>query len=392
MAKTVLSVPTTTPLDPNAPIEPINSSPPPGRPPTPTPVPSVTPLNPALRQPPRPTPLPTPGTTGGYPPPRPTPVPGTTSSTEPGQPASPATGITQLPDGAGGVINVPPPGITPPITQPGYPGMTSPLVPPRPTPVPGVGDPSPGGIQTPSTPTPLPGTQQFGPNSNLINTQINPTSDPRLINLQGMQDASLQKVLNGPDRNAQALDQYNTWNAETAPDLEHAFTDATDLAAAHGQIKSGQLTNRYGDLARQRVLDQTTARNKYMQNALDASIGDTQRGFEDVSGAAGTAYNQGVTGREELRGERGYQQSAAEQALQNRINQQKAEAAARAASFGEGATTYGLGNEGDPTGALQGASAQSADEAAAAAGDTGALLRILAQRRGTGSGSSAVAA
>lgn len=307
------------------------------------------------------------------------PAPSTTAATTPGQPPSPATGITQLPDGAGGAINVPPPGVTP--------------VPYNPIPMTAAGAPpaGPAPVVAPDTGGTV-STSQFGPGGNLINTQINPTADPRTLSLQGLQDATLQKILNGPDRNKMAMDQYNTWDAATAPQLAHSISDATDAAAAHGQIKSGQLTNRYGDLAQQRVLDQTTARNKYMQNALDASIADTQTGFQDVSGAAGTAANQGLTGREELRGERGYQTSQAQQALLNRIRQQQAEAAARAQSLGEGTTTYGMGNEGDPTGALQGASAQSADEAAAAAGDTGALLRILAQRRGTGSGSSAVAA
>jgi hypothetical protein len=353
-------------LDPNAPIEPVNSSPPPaGGPPNPTPVSGVTPTKPAPA--------------GG--------VPGTTTtaSAAPGVPPQPATGITQLPDGQGGAIPVPPPSVTGPpptptplVTGPGWEGGL-PGVTPRGLPTTATGDPM-------TTPT-----STFGPGQNLINTQINPTADPRLLKLQGLQDSSIDKILNGPDRNAMARDQYSTWEAATAPDFEHSISDATDAAAAHGQIRSGQLTNRYGDLARQRVLDQTTARNQYMQQALSDSIGDTQRGFEDVSGAAGTAFNQGLTGREEMRGERGYQQSQAQQALLNRIRQQQAEAGAEAQSFGEGTTAYGLGMEGDPTGAYQGASAQASDEAAAAAGDTGALLRLLAQRRGQTAANTAAA-
>jgi hypothetical protein len=366
MARTLLA-PQTTPLDPNSPIEPVNSSPPPrGGPPNPTPVPGITPLNPAFRSgPPKPTPVPgVPGTT-------------TTASATPGVPTQPATGITQLPDGAGGAIPVPPPSVTGP--------------PPNPTPLP-TGPGWEGGLPGTATGDPsVTPTSTFGKDNNLINTQINPAADPRLLKLQGMQDSSLERILNGPDRNAMARDQYSTWEAATAPDFEHSITDATDAAAAHGQIRSGQLTNRYGDLARQRVLDQTTARNQYMQQALEGSIGDTQRGFEDVSGAAGTAFNQGLTGREELRGERGYQRSRAEQALINRIRQQQAEQGAEAQSFGEGTTAYGLGMEGDPTGALQGASAQASDEAAAAAGDTGALLRLLAQRRGQTAANTAAA-
>lgn len=354
-------------LDPNAPIEPVNSSPPPaGGPPNPTPAPGITPSKPAPA-------AGVPGTT-------------TTASAAPGVPPQPASGITQLPDGAGGAIPVPPPSVTGPpnptpiITDAGWEGSlpgTSGI--PMSAPSTATGDPM---VTPPST---------FGPDKNLINTQINPTADPRTLNLQGMQDATLNKILSGPDRNAMAKDQYSTWEAATNPGFEHSITDATDAAAAHGQIRSGQLTNRYGDLARQRVLDQTTARNQYMQQALSDSIGDTQRGFEDVSGAAGTAYNQGLTGREEMRGERGYQTSQAQQALLNRIRQQQAEAGAEAQSFGEGTTAYGLGRDGDPTGVYQGASGQASDEAAAAAGDTGALLRLLALRRGQTTANTAAA-
>jgi hypothetical protein len=346
-------------LDPNAPIDPVNSSPPPaGGPPNPSPAP----VSKA-----------TPAPAGS--------VQTTTANATPGVPTQPATGITQLPDGQGGAIPVPPPSVTgAPVTGPGWESG-----------IPGV---TPVGLPAPGTATGDPMTtppSTFGPGQNLINTQINPTADPRLLKLQGMQDTSLDKILNGPDRNAMARDQYNTWEAATAPGFEHSIQDATDAAAAHGQIRSGQLTNRYGDLAQQRVLDQTTARNQYMQNALEGSIGDTQRGFEDVSGAEGKAFGEGLTGREEMRGERGYQQSQAEQALLNRIRQQQAEAGAEAQSFGEGTTAYGLGMEGDPTGAYQGASAQASDEAAAAAGDTGALLRLLAQRRGQTAANTAAA-
>lgn len=264
--------------------------------------------------------------------------------------AATATGIRALPDGSGGTVQVPPPGTTPEAPPPS------------------------------SLPT-------FDSSSNLINTQIGPSNDPRTIGLQGQQDALLNKITSGPDRNAMAMDQYKTWEDATAPEFQHGITDATDAAAAHGQIGSGMLTNRYGDLSRQRVLDQTTARNAYMQDALGKSIGDRQTAFEDASSAAGTAYGQNVNSQNALRGERGYQSSKAEQALYNRIQQQMAEQSAQGQNFGQGLSTYGAGNTGDPTGAYQDASGQAGAEAQAAAGDTGALLRMLAlQRAGAGQG------
>jgi hypothetical protein len=242
---------------------------------------------------------------------------------------------TQLPDGNGGAIMVPPPQISP-----------------------------------------------FSADSNLINSQINPTAGPRTMELQGLQDAALRRTLTGPDRNAMARDQYSTWEAETAPGFEHSLTDATNAAAAHGQLRSGMLTNRYGDLARQRLLDQTTARNRYMQQALEGSIGDTQRGFENVSGAAGRAFNEDLSGREELRGERGYQRSQAEQALLNRIRQQQAESQAESQDFGQGAELYGMGNAGDPTGAYESAAAGAGAAASDESAQMAALIRALIARQG----------
>lgn len=306
---------------------------------------------------------------------------------------------TQLPDGSGGAVPVPPPQLAPPSTvnplpqNAGYPGMTTPLIPAAPTPVPAAG----GGGMTPPTPTPIPGVTggpgsppapptgaTFGPDSNLINSQVNPTNDPRTMNLQGMQDAQLQKILNGPDRYAMARDRYNTFTNATDPSYQHSIQDATDAAAAHGQIRSGQLTNKYGDLSRQRALDLTTAKDTFLQNALEGSIGDTQRGFADVSNAADTAYGQGAAGRNEVRGERGYQSSQAQQALINRILQYQAETGAQNTSFGQGADLYGAGNTGDPYGAYASASGQAQDQSQSSMSDIGALLQAMARRRTTG--------
>lgn len=281
---------------------------------------------------------------------------------------------SQLPDGSGGAVAVPPPQLAPAGVLPAPAGSVIQDT---------FGNGTPPAAAPAAGADPTGATSSFGPDSNLINTQINATNDPRTLNLQGMQDASLSKILNGPDRNKMALDQYDTWDAETNPNFQHSITDATDAAATHGQIRSGQLTNRYGDLAQQRVLDQTTARNKYMQNALDASIGDTQRGFEDVSGAANTAYNQGAAGRGEQRTERGYQSSQAQQALYDRIQQYLAEQGAQNTNFGQASDLYNMGNSGDPYGAYEAASGQAAGEAQGSMSDVGALLQALARRRAT---------
>lgn len=217
----------------------------------------------------------------------------------------------------------------------------------------------------------------FSADSNLIDSQINGMADPRTLKLQGMQDASLEKMVNGPDRNAMALDQYKTWEADTAPDFEHDITDATDAAAAHGQIRSGQLTNQYGDLSRRRALDKTTARNRYMQQALEGSIGDTRANYSATADAAAGAEASGRSARNEQRGERDYQRSLAEQAIARRIQQ-------NAAETGTALTQYQAGNSApDPTGALGEAAGLAGAEAGQSSADMAALIRAwLARQQG----------
>lgn len=235
-----------------------------------------------------------------------------------GEPPAP----TVLNDGQGGSVPVPPAAIAPPGVVPPAAGAT-------------------GAPPAGATPDPWNATT-FGADSNVINTQIAPGA--------------------APDRNKMATDQYNTWDAATAPGFEHSMTDATDQAAAHGQIRSGQLTNRYGDLARQRVLDQTTARNSYMQNALDSSITDAR------------------SNRNEQRGERGYQRSLAEEAIARRIAQQQAESGQGQQDFNNAITQFSVGSQGDPTGALGDAAAQSGQEAQTSQADMAALIRAWMAR------------
>jgi hypothetical protein len=256
--------------------------------------------------------------------------------------SAPGSGITGppaptvLPDGGGGSVPVPPASMAP-----------EGVVPPAST---------------------------FNAENNLINSQINPGADPRLSKLQGYQDTALDKMFNGPDRNAMALDQYKTWEADTAPDYEHAITDATDAAAAHGQIRSGQLTNRYGDLSRQRALDLTTARNRYMQNALEGSIGDIRANYSAAADAEAQANSEGRSARNETRGERDYQRSLAEQAIARRIAQNQAET-------GTALTQYQAGNNlPDPTGALAEGAGLAGAESAQGSQDIGALIRAWLAR------------
>jgi hypothetical protein len=320
----------------------------------------------------------------------------------PGAPQPGASAISQLPDGAGGAVTVPPPSMAPGASsgggiisrfrpQPGF-GTgstggvgtgfqipTKPNIDPIPTTPPMVGDPVPPIMS--SAPGSIPGTSQFGADQNLIQTQINPAGSPRLLNTQGIADAALDKVANGPDRVALGKQYYDTFATQAKGNFDRAIHDATSAAASHGQIGSGQLTNRYGDLTEAFNRENTGVASDFATHALEGTIGDRLNTLGAARGAENSIYGQEANARNEVRGERDYQRTMAEQAIAQRIAQQQMEQAGEAQDFGQAATLYGLGNQGDPTAAYQDAATLSSSEAGANSADVAALLRLFAQRR-----------
>jgi hypothetical protein len=172
-------------------------------------------------------------------------------------------------------------------------------------------------------------------------------------------------VANGPDRVALGKSYYDTFATQAKGNFDRAIHDATSAAAAHGQIGSGQLTNRYGDLTEAFNRENTGAASDFATHALEGTIGDRLNTLGAARGAENSIYGQEANARNELRGERGYQQSLAEQAIAQRIAQNQMEQGQQAQDFGQAATIYGLGNQGDPTGAYQDAATLSSSEAGA---------------------------
>jgi hypothetical protein len=304
-----------------------------------------------------------------------TPRPMAAAQTPPGGPG--ASAISQLPDGAGGAVTVPPPSMAPGggfqipsapnINQIPNAGATIPPTGPAPV--------------TSSAPGSVPGASTFNAGQNLIQTQIDPAASPRLLGAQNMSDAALAKVENGPDRAQLGQQYYDTFAQRAQNQFGHALTDATNQAAAHGQIGSGMLTNRYGDLTQQFNLDNTTAASDYATRALEGTIGDRLNNLNAARGAENSIYGQEANARNEVRGERGYQQSLAEQAIAQRIAQNQMEQGQQQQNFGDAATLYGLGNANNPTGAYQDAATLASSEAGSNSADVAALLRLFAQNR-----------
>lgn len=273
---------------------------------------------------------------------------------------------------------------------------------------------------------------------------IAPQADPRLLRYQQETDGMMDKILKGPDRLQMAKDFFKNFTDETEGDYQDSLKDATDEGAAHGQLFSGQLTNKYGDLSQRRARDQDSAKNRFLNEALRETFGDRDRAFSQLGDVENRIWGQGmdergelrterdnrrrvlsdfygerdkgldqelrgreeargersnqqgnvnqyynerdkalVTGRNdrnEARGERNYQQQTAEAALLNRIRQSQAEQAGQQQDFNNAGTLNEYGNQGDPTDTYMDAAQQASLESAAAAGDTGALLRLLAMR------------
>jgi hypothetical protein len=125
------------------------------------------------------------------------------------------------------------------------------------------------------------------------------------------------------------------------------------------------------------------ARSGFLREAVEGTIGDRLNNAGLARQNEASIYGQGASDRGELRDERGYQQSLAEQAIQRRIQQQLMEQSQQAQDFGQAATLYGLGQRNDPTGAYQDAASQATAEASGGGADVMALLRMLAQQRAT---------
>lgn len=302
----------------------------------------------------------------------------------------------------------------------------------------------------PATYNPPPPSDTFSADQNLINSQILPTADPRvtqqqqagdaglaaqdaapdiappgadprLLKFQNMTDSLLQQLQSQPDRLGLAKQYYDTFQKQTEPDYQRSLTDATNLGAAHGRLGSGILTNSYGDLAERRLRDVEVQKENLLNSATEGTIADRQKMFENLSAAEQNAFGEAgantnelqqerdarralvtqhysqadkaiadaASARGEQRGERGYQQNLAEQALLARIQQQMAEGTATQQDYNNALAMFGAGNTGDPTGAYSDAAAAAGATSGQDANDVALLLRLLAQQHGTTGGAAA---
>ena len=151
-----------------------------------------------------------------------------------------------------------------------------------------------------------------------IGSRILPNADPRLANLRGLVDAAAGGLAN-VDRVQLAKDAFNTFKSESDPAYKADLDLAEQYGAAGGQVGSGMLRTKFGNLALQRARDLQNEQDRLIQGATEGSIADAFNKFGALSGAEGQVYGENANDRNELRGERGYQVSLEQQAFERAL-------------------------------------------------------------------------
>lgn len=272
------------------------------------------------------------------------------------------------------------PGITP-ITAAQVPGSGAIQPGPGPTPIPpGVGAPS--APQAPANPYLTP----FAPGNDLRFEQINPYADPRLRQTQSAVDAATAALSGGPDRQQMARDLFQSYLQQSSPEFDRTIREITQRNAAVGRSGSGMYGSNLVDAATQRQRDIAAYGTQLAYDTTNGAIQDRINNVSTLAGLEGQQYGQAANGRNELRGERTYQQGVAQQAQQDAINQRLLEDQLLNSASNRDLGYYGLvGNLGfgsNPAGTLGGLAGDTQQAASGAGASASDLFTqwLLSQR------------
>lgn len=254
---------------------------------------------------------------------------------------------------------------------------------------------------------------QFGPGATLRGTQISPTGaaqtpaaagaaaqnvvTPESQQLRGMvvQDAM---NLSGPNRGEIAQDVMSQLVEASTPGYQARLRDVGRDAARLGRIGSGVTTSNLGDVASEYNRDLILAQRGLSSDAAARTLDDQRAILGARSGAAGDItgqdlartgayrgiaadeFNRGAVVRDEMRGERGYQDALARTATDDAIRQIILEDQLLNSAFGRDSQRLGqLGSAGFgavPTGTLQNAAGEYGRQSGATAD---AVAQFIAQ-------------
>lgn len=195
-----------------------------------------------------------------------------------------------------------------------------PILPPTQT---GVAPVGPGGTITrtvPGGPVPgpagLPPTQSFGPGDDLRSTQINPFVGEREERFRTGTGSLYDRLLNQPDLTQAGLDRLGAFEEAGERGFQRRVQDVGRRAAALGRVGAGQTGQDLNDALIEREAELARGR-RALAGELAGQQGAESRANLGVGlDAEEMARRAGFGAREELRGERDFQQGLAERAQQ----------------------------------------------------------------------------
>lgn len=277
------------------------------------------------------------------------------------------------------------PMVNPPAPQ----TPTGPQIPPPPPPVGTVGGPMvnpgvPGAMQTPPAQPPVPGTpavtMPFGPGQNDLRYQNIFAQDPRLAGTQGQVDTARDTLSSTPDRTELAAQALQLLRERTQAGYEQDQRSIGQSAAKFGRIGAGMTTNELTDLNLTRERDLDRSARELANQAAGSTMSDRLARVSALSGLEGQQFGQGQAGRDEIRGERGYQNEVDQRARDEErqrllledslLNSQFGREQSRASLLGQ------LGFGQDPTGTLMGQGGYYGDMAGESGAGAADLLRL----------------
>jgi hypothetical protein len=251
-----------------------------------------------------------------------------------------------------------------PLQQPFMPGAT-PLGPLAP------GSPQPGTVPAPlstaTAPAPSIGVQlgspipplqttSFGPGNNLVGAQINPTASPDTAAARTQLGSLFSDIgAQAPNRLAIAQNALKTFDEQQADQEKLGVQNIGREAAAAGRLGSGMVSTSLGDLQTQlnRAREQET--RGLAGEVAGQTLNDRLAALSGTEGALGELSGLDTQAQTALRGERGYQATQDQQAIDNLVRQFGLEQGAQAQDFSQNFDTnaqlaaLGFGGSSDAT-------------------------------------------
>ena len=169
------------------------------------------------------------------------------------------------------------------------------------------------------------------------------TESDRYRKLGTAQDDALSTLTGGPDRTALAKQALADYDTEGEIGLQNRFRKVGQAAAKFGNIGLGAVNAELGSVQGDYERNRLQKRNELIRDVSEGDINDRFRRVSAVSGLRGQEadigaqrvdqagrledriFGQGQSGRDELRGEREYQQGEAQRTIENRIRQRQLE-------------------------------------------------------------------